>query len=70
MVQSIDTFDRDLIVNEVQNLLAIGHRSEEADLIREGMQGCIQEFIRPDWSRLSNYTLDECINEFLLYAGE
>jgi len=72
MVQSmeIDTFDRDLIINEVNNLLAIGHRKEEADLIREGIQGCIQEFIRPDWSRLASYTLDECINEFLLYAGE
>jgi len=54
----------------VNILLSWGHRKEEADLIREGMAGCIQEFIRPDWSRLANNTLDQCMDEFLLYAGD
>jgi len=65
-----DYFNRDLIVGEVRVLLAVGYRSEEADLIREGMQGCIQEFIGSDWARLTSSTLDQCIDEFLLYAGE
>jgi len=63
-------FNCDLIIGEVENLLAVGYRSEEADLIREGMQGCIQEFIGSDWARLTSSTLDQCIDEFLLYAGE